>query len=355
MRTLIYGAYGYTGELVAREAHERGLDIVIAGRDGDRVASLANELGVSGRAFAAGNTAGALADVDAVLNCAGPFAATAKPIVEACIETETNYLDITGELDVFEALAERDREAERAGCFLLPGVGLEVVPTDCLAVHLHDRLPGAETLRLGVEAPLRLSGGTLASLLEHVDSPGVVCRDGRLAEIAPGSLRREVDLGAGPRSGVAVPLPDVTTAYYSTGIENIEVYTAMPEPAIWVLRASPVFGAVLGNPAIRRPLQRSLQRLVPGPSRAHREGSRAYVWGEANDGDETVTSRLSTPGPYAFTPDSATTALERLEGAEANPTGFQTPATAFGASFVTELDSVQGFLDEGFPDLLSVR
>ena len=132
MTLLIYGAYGYTGELIAEEAADRGLDTVVAGRDAVETEHLAERLGCEGRPFDVDAAASHLDDVDVCLNCAGPFVETYEPLVDACLETGTDYLDITGELSVFEAIAERDREAERAGVCLLPGVGFDVVPTDCL-------------------------------------------------------------------------------------------------------------------------------------------------------------------------------------------------------------------------------
>jgi short subunit dehydrogenase-like uncharacterized protein len=68
---LIYGANGYTGELIAREAAGRGLRPILAGHHASAVAGLASELGLNHRVFPVG--APALADVGLMLNCAGPF------------------------------------------------------------------------------------------------------------------------------------------------------------------------------------------------------------------------------------------------------------------------------------------
>ncbi|WP_436934193.1 saccharopine dehydrogenase family protein [Halovenus marina] len=342
MTALVYGAYGYTGKRIARELTARDVDIVVAGRNGTKTRGLGFQLGVESCVFDLGEVAERLDGVDILLNCAGPVSRTYEPLVAACLDTGTHYLDITGELPVFEAIAARDREAERAGVCLLPGVGFDVVPTDCLAAHLHDRLSGATDLRLGFEAPAELSGGTLATLIEHADQGGAVRRDGKIVDTRPGDEPRRIDFGAGERSAVRVPWGDVSTAYYTTGIPNVEVYTAAPEYAEYGARVLDALGPVLALGPVKSTLQRLVRWLVSGPPEDAR--SRVYVWGEATDGDQTVTSRLVTPETYALTVDAAATAVERI--IERPRTGFQTPASAFGPDFVRSLDGVEGFFDE---------
>jgi short subunit dehydrogenase-like uncharacterized protein len=342
MRTLVYGAYGYTGERIAREAVDRHLDIVVAGRNGTKTRGLGIELGVESRVFEPDEAGSHLDTVDLVLNCAGPFTRTADPLVEACLETGTAYLDITGELPVFETLAERDREAEEAGVTLLPGVGFDVVPTDCLACHLHDRVPDATRLRLGVEARTDFSGGTVASALEHAESGAQVRRNGVLERVPVGSQSRTIDFGNGPRNATLLPLADVSTAYYTTGVENIETYVALPELAVRVLQQTQPLSGLLAFAPLKRAVQQLARSVVGNPS----DGGTVFVWGEVSDGDRTVVSRLVTPDPYSLTVDAATTALQRLEAMETLPTGFETPAVVFDADFVLNLDGVRGFHDE---------
>ncbi|PSQ16023.1 saccharopine dehydrogenase [Halobacteriales archaeon QS_8_69_73] len=339
---LVYGAYGYTGELIVETAVDRGLETAVAGRDDLRVEHLAERLGCPGRAFAVDAAASRLDDVDVLLNCAGPFVDTAEPLVDACIETGVDYLDIAGELSVFEALAERDREAERAGVCLLPGVGFDVVPTDCLAGHLHDRHPAATTLRLGFDVDGGVSGGTLASALEHAGAGGRVRRDGEVVEVPLAHRSRYVDFGRGERNAVTVPWGDVSTAYYTTGIENVEVYTAIPEGVERALRLARPLLPLLGAEPVGRVL-RSVAGAAVGPSAAEREAGVGYVWGEATDGERTVVTRLRTPEPYALTVDAATTAAERVLAGDR--TGFETPAAAFTPEFALELDGIEGFFD----------
>lgn len=345
MTTLIYGAYGYTGELIAEEALDRGQNVILAGRNGTKTRGLATVLNTDARVFDADDASTYLDDVDILLNCAGPFVDTYEPLVEACLDTGTHYLDITGEFSVFEELAERDREAEKAGICLLPGVGFDVVPTDCLAGHLHDRLPEATELNLGFDALGAVSGGTVASAIEHASGGGKVRCNGRIESVPVAANSRTIDFGRGSRHAVTVPWGDVSTAYYTTGIENIEVYTPMPERVGQALRlATPITG-LLGVGPIKAGLQALARRVFDGPSEQQRETDRAYLWGEASTDDQTVVSRLETPEPYTLTVDAATTAIERFEANDV-PTGYHTPAAAFDPNFVLELDAVEGFFDD---------
>jgi short subunit dehydrogenase-like uncharacterized protein len=344
MTLLIYGAYGYTGELIAEEAVDRGVDTVVAGRDEVRTEHLGRRLDCEARSFGVDAPLEHLEDVDVLLNCAGPFVDTYEPLVDACLETGTHYLDITGELTVFEAIAERDREAEKAGVTLLPGVGFDVVPTDCLAGHLHDRLPGATELRLGFDASGGVSRGTLASVIEHADQGGKVRRDGEIVDVAPGHRTRRIDFGRGERNAATIPWGDVSTAYYTTGIENVEVYTAMPKGVANALQLSRLFAPALGFEPLKESLQTLVRTMVTGPSERRRERGACYVWGEATDGETTITSRLRTPETYALTVDAATTAAERV--LEEDHVGFETPAAAFTPEFVLDLDGVEGFFDD---------
>ncbi|WP_232703114.1 saccharopine dehydrogenase family protein [Halobacterium wangiae] len=343
MTLLVYGAYGYTGELVAEEAVERGLDPVLAGRNAAELGRVGTRLDCETRAFSLDDDpATHLDDVDVALNCAGPFVDTAGPLASACLATGTDYLDITGELPVFESLAAHDADAADAGMALLPGVGFDVVPTDCLAAHLVDRLPSATHLALGFEPHGGLSPGTAATALRQIGDGGAVRRDGRVVSVPPAHRERRIDFGNGERTAVTFPWGDVSTAYHSTGVENVEVYVPVPANARRALRAVRHLGPVLDADPVNALLQRAVRRFVSGPDAEARASGRAFVWGEARNErtGETVVSRLVTPETYALTVDAATTAAQRALDGDA-PVGFQTPSSAFGADFVLSLDGVE--------------
>ena len=148
---LLYGANGYTGRLILDAALEAGLQPAIAGRRREPIEALAREKNVSFRVFDWSDPAVSARELEpfkALLLAAGPFSRTSRPALDACLASKTAYLDITGEVAVFEALFARDAEAKAAGIAVLPGVGFDVVPSDCLAALLARELPGAERLAL---------------------------------------------------------------------------------------------------------------------------------------------------------------------------------------------------------------
>jgi short subunit dehydrogenase-like uncharacterized protein len=341
---LLYGANGYTGRLIAREAVVRGLRPLLAGRNAEAVGVLARELGLEPRIFSLGDTMAtrsALEGVQAVLHCAGPFERTAKPMVDACLDARVHYLDITGEITVFEQLAARDTEAMAAGILLLPGAGFDVVPSDCLAAHLYRRLPGAKHLALGFHGIGGYSRGTATTIVENLHRGGCVRRGGVLMQVPSAWRTRAIDFGEGPSLAVTIPWGDVSTAYRSTGIGDIEVYTAVSRRQLRLMRLSRPFGWVLGSTWVQHFLKRRIQARPPGPSEEERIKGKTLLWGEVDDGaGHRAVSRLRGPEGYTFTVLTALAALGRVLAGDA-PAGFQTPALAFGSDFVLEVPGVE--------------
>jgi short subunit dehydrogenase-like uncharacterized protein len=341
MRWLIYGANGYTGELVARRALAEGERPVLAGRTGPSVAALAGDLGLEHLVVALSDAASlraALADVDAVAHCAGPFSATARPMVEACLATGTHYLDVTGEIGVFEEIYRRHDEAVAAGVVLLPGGGFDVVPTDCLAARLAAALPGATELELAFALRGgRASRGTLRSALEGMSAGGVRRVDGRLVPTPPGRPSRTVEFPTGRASVGAIRWGDLASAYRSTGIPTITTYARLA-PGGLMRVAGPPLGRLMALGPVRRAAAALVGRLPAGADAVARARSRCEVWGEVRDAaGRTVSGTLTGPDPYDLTADAVVRAVTRL--AEAPP-GAHTPSTAFGPEFVETLDGV---------------
>src|ERR1043165_8167305 len=245
-RFLIYGAYGYTGGLITRCAAERGLKPIIAGRNEQKTREIADQFDFESRIFGLGDTDPldrTLAEVDVVLHCAGPFSITSRPMVEACIRNKKHYTDITGEIAVFEACAAMDKRAMEAGVMLVPGVGFDVVPSDCLARHLKDRLPTATHLTLAFYGMGKLSHGTQATMTMNIGKGGAIRRDGKITPVPAAWKTREIDFGEGVvKTGVTIPWGGVATAWYSTGIPNIEVYTVVPPQNLKMMKISRYLG-----------------------------------------------------------------------------------------------------------------
>lgn len=339
MTWLLYGATGYTGRLIARRAVAQGMRPVLAGRNAAKLLPLAAELGLEHRVFALDDATAirrGLRGVDGVAHCAGPFARTALPMARACVETGTPYLDITGEIDVFEALYALGPRAADAGVVLLPGAGFDVVPTDCVAALLAARLPDATQLDLAFLAGGGASPGTARTALTGAADGGRIRTGGEIRSVPVGSRRVRAAFPSGARTVVSVPWGDVSTAYHSTGIPDVTTYTAVPAPVLAAsraLRLGPLRGAAAGLAG----------RLVRGPGERALSGSRSEVWGRARDAaGNTVTATLTGPNPYSLTADSVLRIAPRL--AELAP-GFRTPSTALGADFAGTLDDVTVTVD----------
>lgn len=333
---MIYGAYGYTGRLIAEEAVRRGMKPVLAGRDARRLQPLAAQLGCPCRVFSLDsreNVTAHLAGLQTVLHCAGPFSATAEPMMDACLESRADYLDITGEIAVIEAAAARTDLARAAGVTLMPAVGFDVVPTDCLAAMLAQQLPGATLLQLAFHGIQTVSPGTAKTMLEAIPAGGRARVDGRIVSVPTAWKTLEIPFRAGVRPAVTVPWGDVASAWYSTGIPNIEVYLALPSAQIrWMRRARWLLPALRAS-WLRRLLQGGVRWFVVGPTPQQRERQRSSFWGRVTDAaGNQAQATLETASGYRLTVWTALACLEKVL-AGAAPTGFATPSQAFGAEF----------------------
>ena len=335
---LLYGANGYTGELIAREAVRRGHRPILAGRRAAPVEALAGELGCPSRAFALDAVGPALEGVALVLHCAGPFVWTSAPMVDACLAAGAHYLDITGEIAVFESIFRRHGEALARRVALLPGVGFDVVPTDCLAAMLAARLPEAAELLLALHTQgSELSRGTMKTMIESIGEGGAIRRDGRIVRVPAAYDVREIPFASGARTAMTIPWGDVSSAFHTTGIPNIRVYLAASPRTVRRMRlVRPVLPLLSPRP-VRRLLQKLAERRS-GPDAQMRAAGRVSLWGQASNGGRSVAMTMTTPEGYALTAVAAVNAVERV--LEAPRPGAHTPARLLGAGFVRTIPGV---------------
>jgi saccharopine dehydrogenase (NAD+, L-lysine-forming) len=343
MTWMIYGAYGYSGRLVTALAGRRGERPVLAGRDGRRLRELGAHCELEHRVFDLSDPSALRRGLDGitlVAHCAGPFSATSRPMVDACLATGTHYMDITGEIDVFEAILPRHDEARDAGVVLLPGSGFDVVPSDCLAAMLAGALPGAERLELAFRPDSGPSPGTAKSAMESLGATGRARVGGVIGAVPAARRRRSVAFADGRADVTAISWGDVSTAYYSTGIEDIVVYAALPA-AMGPIAALAEAAAPVAN---SRVLQGILKRVVgrlPGPSAAVRAKSTAQLWGQVTDATgRAVSGTMTTPNPYDLTADAVVAIATRIVSGAVAP-GAHTPSVALGAEFARELEGVK--------------
>ncbi len=340
---MIYGANGYTGRLIAREAVRQGLKPILAGRNRVEIEALAAQLDCPNRVFAlddASSVAPNLEDIRAVLNCAGPFSATAAMLMETCLLTKTHYLDITGEIEVIEAAARLDDRAKRAGTSLLPAVGFDVVPSDCLAAMLADRLPAATHLLLAFTGTSGPSPGTAKTVLEMMPRGGRARIEGQIRQVPAAWKARLIPFRHGGQFAETIPWGDVASAWHSTGIPNIETYMAASPAMVRQQRRLRWAAPLLRFRFAKRIAEAYIKRTVPGPSEEQRARGRASFWGQVTDAEgRAAEATLETPEGYTLTSLTAVASLQQVLAGATTP-GFSTPSKAFGKDFILRFPGV---------------
>jgi short subunit dehydrogenase-like uncharacterized protein len=345
---LVYGSYGYTGSLIADMAVDTGESPVLAGRDSEALEAQAMEFGLDHLTFRLDHPPivdDYVGEFDAVLNCAGPFSATARPLIGACIRTGTDYLDIAGEIDVLQAAAERDAAATEAGVTLLSGVGFDVVPTDCLAVYLADQIADPTRLRLALDGLGTFSPGTMKSMIGGLDRPGAVRQDGEIRTVPLAWKSREFEFEPGPdsdrREAVTIPWGDISTAYHATGIPNVETYAVVSGYARRAMEWTRWVTPVLGTKPVRGALKALVDATAAGPTAAEREQRASRIVGEVeNEAGDRAAARLRTPDMYDLTARTAVESARRVLGGEVDA-GWLTPGGAFGPDYALEFPGVE--------------
>jgi short subunit dehydrogenase-like uncharacterized protein len=342
-QVVLYGSYGYTGKLIAQECKAKNINIILAGRNPEALQRQSTETGFAFEVVDVDDREGLkklLAHKKLVIHCGGPFQFTSKQMVEVCLETKTHYTDISGEFTVFELLAKYDTKAKAAGIMIAPGIGFDVVPSDCLALHLKNRLPSASHL-LFAFTTLKggLSRGTARTSIDGLGYGSYVRENGKLKNIPLASRSQHINFGDFTTSTVCIPWGDISTAYHSTGIPNIEVYMGMPEKTINKLKWANYFSWLLRKDWLKKFLKKQIDKRAPGPSDEKRKNGRSYLYGKVWDdhGNEAI-STLQTFDGYTLTAKTSTSIAEKILS-DNFKIGFQTPSMAYGESLILEIET----------------
>ena len=341
MDILIYGASGYTGKLIAALAFSKGLKPILAGRSETNIKPLAEKYGFGFRIFnldGANEVAKHLKGIRLVLNCAGPFSKTAKQMVEACLISGTHYLDITGEIEVFELLKLYDAKAREAGIVILPGVGFDVVPTDCAAKYLHDQLPDATHLELAFTSlGGGISQGTVLTLVENLGGSGAVRQNGKIIPKPTGHLSKVIDFGSKKRFCMSIPWGDISTAFSTTGIPNIITYTGVSQSTYRFMQWQWLFNPILRTKWVKKLANNYVRKNITGPTPEQNQQGKSLVWGRAeNASGKSIEVRIETPEGYRLTSETALLIAQKVLSTE-SISGYQTPAGLFGSDLILEI------------------
>ncbi len=341
----IYGAYGYTGRLITEYAVKQGLKPIIGGRDATKIEDLAKQYELDYEVLNANDPAkwdAILPKVALVLNCAGPFALTVKDIVPKCIAHGVHYLDITGEIEVFEYIESLGQNALDKNTVLMPGVGFDVVPTDCLSSQLHDKLPTATHLELAFQGTSGVSRGTALSMARRYHAGGTIRENGKMKTVPLAYEDKIIEFGEKERLCVTIPWGDVFTAYHSTQIENIKVYTGVSEKTLKSLRTYRKFKRLAKTKLAQWSFEKVIKNKIDGPSAIKRATCITHLWGKVTDTttNQSVEAELTTPESYHLTALTAIESTIRVLKGKCK-SGYQTPVTAFGKDFILTFDKVK--------------
>lgn len=341
---LLYGANGYTGRLIARYAKQYGLVPILAGRRNEVLESLSHQLRMPHKLIDLDDTQtlqNALKEVKVVLHAAGPFQFTAKQMVDACLQTQTHYLDINGDIAVFEMLKQYDAKAKKAGIMILPGAGFDVVPTDCTALLLKKLLPDAVSLKLAFASiGGGLSHGTASTMVTKLGEGGNVRKNGKIIQVPLGQKGFWVDFGKKKLFVMSIPWGDISTTYFTTGIPDIETYAGVSPNIYRILKLQTLFNWLLRTSFIRNYLKKKIDGRPPGPTDEMRSQGSSLVWGQAaNATGKTATARLNGPDGYTLTAHSALLITQKILLGNFKP-GYQSPASAYGEDLVLEIPGV---------------
>lgn len=345
---LLYGAYGYTGRLMAEEAVRRGHKPVLAGRNEAKTKAVAQEFGLDHISVDLSDTDQlnqVVADFDLVLHAAGPFIHTSEPMIQACLAGKTHYLDITGEIPVFETTFSYDTHAREQGIALISGVGFDIVPTDCMASYVSELLPNATEMEIAFWGLSGASAGTTKTMLElmpTLSKGGMIRRNGRLQQIPIGQGSRDIQFSNGKtRTVVPIPWGDLATVERATGIPNVTVSMAILLPR-GTTTLAPLTSRLMGFGPVRSLAKKAIELTVKGPDEETRHTARSYVWACAKDAEGNQKEAwLETIEAYQLTAVASLLAVEKTLSQQ--PTGSLTPSMAFGADFVLDVDGTERF------------
>lgn len=340
---LVYGATGYTAGLIIERMVGAGLRPILSARNPQTLRDVAQRRGLAHRLVSLDDRESlreALTGIDVMLNLAGPFVATAGLAAQTCIDAGVHYLDVAGEVDAFQELTALHEPARQAGVMLMPGIGFDVVPSDCLCAHVASRLGAVRTIRVAISGLELASPGSLRTLVNELGRQTRVVREGVLREVEPGSLGRPFDFGAGARHALGVSWGDLVTAPITTGAGHVETYFEQTPAVAAVLQASRQLSWMYRLPWVRDTLGRLAPRMSNGPTAEQRASRRAAIVVEAEDetGRRAV-SRLVTPEAYSLTADTSNNITSRVLAGDYEP-GFQTPGRLFGPDFILRFAGV---------------
>ena len=350
-RIVLFGATGYTGDLTARALLARGVRPLLAARNPDRLAALADELGgleTQVADVARPDSVRALVERgDVLVSTVGPFARWGAPAVQAAIAAGAHYLDSTGEGTFIREVYERyGAGAEAAGCGLVTAFGADWVPGN-LAGALALREAGDRAVRVqigyfmtgaGAASPGDASGGTRATAAAVMLDPAFAWRGGRLVTERAARRVRTFDVSGRSRPAFSVPTSEhFALPRLAPGLRDVDVYLGWFGPAARPIQAFSLTASLLtrvpgAKGALAALVGRGAKGSTGGPDAARRARTGQLAVAQAFAADGTVLSevRLEGANVYDFTAAILAWGAERAAAEGLQGTGALGPVDGFG-------------------------
>lgn len=342
-RIVVFGATGYTGELIASRLVAQGVRPVLAGRSEHRLAELAERLGGLEHARADALRQNTVFDLvgpeDVLISTVGPFGKWGLPAARAAVAAGCTYLDTTGEPEFMRRLFdELDEPARRSGARLIPAFAYEFAAgTLAGALALAEAGAGAVRVDVGYYAfgagPGSLSAGTRESLVGITLGDHFAFRGGRIVRVRAAERVRSFTARGQDREAVSIggvehyALPEAFAA-----LHEVNVYLGGLGPLSRALQAGSLVGSVVQRLPLARPTMRfwgeRAVSLVGGPDAGTTPGMESWIAAEAFDASGSVLATVNLAGTdaYDFTASLMAWGAQRaVDGA-----GVLGPVTAFG-------------------------
>lgn len=338
---MIYGASGFTAHLILERIKDVDLNVVLGGRSQEKMMQLSRKHEYPTRIFSLedeNEVAKNLDGIDLVVNCAGPFIFTAEPLAIGALRCGCDYFDINGEVDVFYKLFKFRHVAEARQVSLLPGLGFDIAPSDCLAARLAKDINHPASLLLVIwPKGTRPTHGTLKSAFFRSQRKfNLKGQESGLEGVPKISKFIDLEIKGEIVKCIRAPLADLLTSRVSTGIKDIRTYLVLSQELGSAARIAHYFTPLGKIGFIKNRILRAIESRPSGPSKKQQQSGSALIYAEVKDeDDQSLRAIMHTPEPYVYTSQLIINGIREwqrngLKG------GFLTPSQAFGAGFAEQ-------------------
>ncbi|MDX2196812.1 MAG: saccharopine dehydrogenase NADP-binding domain-containing protein [Cytophagales bacterium] len=337
---LVYGANGFTAQLVIAELVNKGLRPTLAGRS-KKIIKIAQNYGLNYKIFEIWNKQNTIQNIDGhklLINLAGPYHDTFAPILEACLATHTHYIDAEGDVHMLQEMYRYHEKTVKAEIMLLPGVGFAIAPTDILGYMLTHKIEHGVQLKYAIHAGIKASKGTIKSFLHSLQTPGLTRADKNMITSLPAAKKMDMQVLDKKFKTYLHPWRgDSFASWLSCGVPDIETYSTFPAWVVLLLKNYPLSVAI-GKWKIAKKIitAQGMQNISEADTTTQCYLSATLT----SKSGENYTLKMIGPEPYLFTSKLISNAAQKVLDGKYK-IGYQTPATAYGATLIDNIEGVK--------------